>query len=137
MDFVFSFYPRKLIRYKREWIHNFIKKIYNTCDRCMFVTINSFSRLSAPRSEAARGNERSNKVRTGFGVAWVRREEKHKDEVGISSNNNKLYNLSYIPAEINQEICKQHKTICLHSIQQPSSSHLTSLDYLLYKLILP
>lgn len=36
----------------------------------MLFSINSFSRLSAPRSEVARGNERSNKVRSGLGVTW-------------------------------------------------------------------
>lgn len=34
----------------------------------MLVIINSFSRLSAPRSEEASGNDRSSKVKTGLGV---------------------------------------------------------------------
>lgn len=34
----------------------------------MLVMINSFSRVSAPRSDEARGNDRSSKVRTGLGV---------------------------------------------------------------------
>lgn len=34
----------------------------------MLVMINSFSRVSAPRSDEARGNDRSSKVRMGLGV---------------------------------------------------------------------
>lgn len=34
----------------------------------MLFNINSFSRASAPRSEDARGNERSSRVRTGLGI---------------------------------------------------------------------
>lgn len=36
----------------------------------MLLTMNSFSRFSAPRSDDARGIERSNSVRTGLGTAW-------------------------------------------------------------------
>lgn len=49
-----------------------VGKLKCTWERCRFCTINSFSRLSAPRSEDARGNERSIKLRTGLGMTWIR-----------------------------------------------------------------
>lgn len=37
-----------------------------TCNRRVFLKMNSFSRVSDPRSEDARGNERSSSERTGL-----------------------------------------------------------------------
>lgn len=37
----------------------------------MLLIMNSFSRASAPKSDDARGIERSNSVRTGLGTTWI------------------------------------------------------------------
>lgn len=44
-----------------------------TCARCMLFSIKSFSRVSAPKSEEARGNEIFSRVRTGLGITWKKR----------------------------------------------------------------
>lgn len=53
-----------------QWIAEYIELKKLARQRCMLFIKNSFSRVSAPRSEQARGNDKSSKVRTGFGVDW-------------------------------------------------------------------
>ena len=102
------------------------QNIRYTLERCKLFNINSFSRLSAPKSEDARGSEKLNRVRIGLGMTWISKVREYDDlNTIVKQTEQRCWVI--LPVGMNQEIWKQHKTVCMHSIQRSNSFPLPSL----------